>query len=101
MLPVCTRVHPLNNLTQSAFLALWLRFVLNAELCHHILSRHQPHFTCMLLDGQWTDVQASIVVMLLACIVGTGALLTAGFGGRNAYHDLSTGNNIGFAPFCR
>ncbi|KAK9808079.1 hypothetical protein WJX73_003368 [Symbiochloris irregularis] len=45
--------------------------------------------------------KASIVVMLLACIVGTGALLTAGFGGRNAVHDLSTGNHIGFAPFCR
>lgn len=45
-------------------------------------------------------VQASIVVMLLACIVGTGALLTAGFGGRNAVHDLATHTGVGFASFC-
>ena len=46
-------------------------------------------------------VQASIVVMLLACIVGTGALLTAGFGGRNAVHDLTMHDHIGFASFCQ
>lgn len=44
--------------------------------------------------------KASIVVMLLACIVGTGALLTAGFGGRNALHDLVTGHHVGFNSFC-
>ena len=45
-------------------------------------------------------MQASIVVMLLAAVVGTGALLTAGFGGRAAVHDLVTGHNLAFVPVC-
>ena len=46
-------------------------------------------------------VQASIVVMLLAGVVGSGALLTAGFGGRAAVQDLVMGRDLAFMPLCR
>lgn len=45
-------------------------------------------------------LQASILVMLLAGIIGAGAVLTAALGGRTAVLDLSSGHNVAFSSFC-
>ena len=38
--------------------------------------------------------------MLLAGIIGAGAVLTAAFGGRTAINDLRTGHDVAFSSFC-
>ena len=43
--------------------------------------------------------RASILVMILAGIIGLGAVLTGGFGGRKAIEALQRGE-IGFHSFC-
>ncbi|CAL8469952.1 g9494 [Coccomyxa elongata] len=44
--------------------------------------------------------KASIIVFLLALVIGTGATLTAAFGGRFAVQDLVHHRNIGFSSLC-
>ncbi|KAK9843827.1 hypothetical protein WJX81_007905 [Elliptochloris bilobata] len=44
--------------------------------------------------------KASIVVFLLAMVIGIGAILTAIFGGRDAVLSLVARRNIGFGSFC-
>ena len=46
------------------------------------------------------SVQASIIVFLLACVIGLGATLTAAFGGRFAIQDLIHHNQLGFSSLC-
>ncbi len=46
------------------------------------------------------SLQASIIVFLLALVIGTGATLTAVFGGRFAVQDLIHHRNIGFSSLC-
>jgi hypothetical protein len=45
-------------------------------------------------------LQASIIVFLLAMVIGTGATLTAAFGGRFAIQDLIHHRNLGFGSLC-
>jgi len=44
--------------------------------------------------------RASYVVIILACIIGLGAVLTGTFGGKKAIEALSSGRGIGFNAFC-
>jgi hypothetical protein len=44
--------------------------------------------------------QASIIVFLLAVVIGTGVTLTAAFGGRFAIQDLIHRHNIAFSSLC-
>ena len=44
--------------------------------------------------------QASIIVLLLAAVMGAGAFFTAAFAGRHALMDLIQRQNIGFHALC-
>ena len=44
--------------------------------------------------------KASIIVMILAGIIGVGALFTIVYGGRKAVEDLVHRENLGFASLC-
>jgi hypothetical protein len=44
--------------------------------------------------------RASLIVMILAGIIGLGAAFTAAFAGRAAVAALISGEDIGFSPFC-
>ena len=44
--------------------------------------------------------RASLIVIILAAIIGVGACLTAGFQGRQAVSDLIHKTDLGFSPFC-
>lgn len=45
-------------------------------------------------------LQASIIVFLLALVIATGVILTAGFGGRYAILDLVRHSNLAFSSLC-
>ena len=45
--------------------------------------------------------RASLVVLLLAGIIATGALCTLSFAGRAALADLLARRHLGFSTFCR
>ena len=58
------------------------------------------HGSIQRLEGFAAHVQASIIVFLLACVIGLGATLTAAFGGRFAIQDLIHHNQLGFSSLC-
>ena len=44
--------------------------------------------------------QASTIVVLLACIIACGAVLTAGVGGQRAVAELRAGRGLALTPLC-
>ena len=55
---------------------------------------------CGRFSGVPVLAQASIIVFLLAVVIGTGATLTAAFGGRFAIQDLIHHHQLGFTSLC-
>lgn len=45
--------------------------------------------------------RSSILIMILTLLIATGTILSAGFGGRQAFDDIKHHHNIGFQSFCQ
>lgn len=44
--------------------------------------------------------RASIIILLMACIIAAGTVSTVVFGGLRSYHEIESGQDLGFRPFC-
>ena len=45
--------------------------------------------------------RSSILIMILTALIAAGTILSAVFGGSQAYNDIKHHHNIGFQPFCQ
>ena len=44
--------------------------------------------------------RASIIVLLMACVIAAGTVSTLVFGGLRSFHEIQAGADLGFKPFC-
>lgn len=45
--------------------------------------------------------RSSILIMILTVLIATGTILSAGFGGSQAFDDIKHHHNVGFQPLCQ